>query len=74
MKAVKYLKEKEVIQRGIDALYKSLGVVEARRFLSLRRNPPEDSVLRHQKWQASLNKEDFFKKAIAAHREQARRT
>jgi hypothetical protein len=68
-----YLDEKDVITRGIDALYKELGPVEARRFLSIHRPPHEDSVTRHRKWQAGLNKEDFFNKAMSAHKEQSGR-
>jgi hypothetical protein len=74
MKTIKYMDEKDVIQRGIDALYKELGPVEARRFLSIRRPPREDSVTRHRKWQAGLNKDEFFKKALSAHRDQARKS
>lgn len=73
MKTIKYMDEKDVIKRGINALYKELGPVEARRFLSIPRIKHEDSVARHHRWQNSLNKEDFFEKAMAAHREQARK-
>jgi hypothetical protein len=74
MKTIKYLDEKDVIQRGIDALYKELGPVEARRFLSISRPKHEDSVIRHRKWQASLNKDEFIKKVLSAHKEQARKS
>jgi hypothetical protein len=73
MKTVRYMDEKDVIERGIDALYKELGPIEARRFLSIRRPRHEDSVTRHRKWQAGLNKGDFFAQVMAAHQEQAAR-
>jgi hypothetical protein len=50
MKTVKYLDEKENVRRGVSALYKELGPMEARRFLSIPRPlPREDSVQRHRK-------------------------
>ena len=73
MKSVMYLEERDVIRRGIDAHYKELGPVEARRFLSLRSQPREDSVTRHRKWQASLDKDEFFDRAMRAHRISSRK-
>jgi len=73
MKSIKYLDEKENVQRGVSALYKELGPMEARRFLAIPRpQHKDDSVQRHRKWQATLDKDTFFKKVIAAHREQAK--
>lgn len=73
MKSVKYLEEEDVIRRGINALYKELGPVEARRFLSLGSKPREDSVTRHRKWQAGLNKDEFFDRVMRAHRVSSRK-
>jgi len=58
---VKGLGQHEVIKRGINALYKELGPAEARRFMALTQNHGQDSVKRHRKWQAGLDKEAFLK-------------
>jgi hypothetical protein len=61
MKQVKCLDKHEVIERGIDALYKELGPVEARRFISFTHPPRrEDSVTRHRRWQAGLDRDKFL--------------
>ncbi|MBD3315194.1 MAG: hypothetical protein GF344_05360 [Chitinivibrionales bacterium] len=61
MKKLKALDQHEVIERGVDALYKELGPAEARRFIALTHpSRREDSVARHRRWQASLKKDDFF--------------
>jgi hypothetical protein len=68
MKMIKGMEQREVIERGINALYKELGPAEARRFIALTHNQVhEDSVIRHRKWQAKLNKEDFFAEMRTAH-------
>lgn len=33
----------------------------------------EDSVARHRKWQASLNKDEFLDRVMRAHRESSRK-
>jgi hypothetical protein len=72
MKAIKYLEEDEIVRRGVSALYKELGPMEARRFLTIQRPlQREDGVQRHRKWQASLNKDEFFKQVMKAHKEQS---
>lgn len=72
MKVIKYMEENEIVRRGVSALYKELGPMEARRFLTIRRPlQREDSVQRHRKWQASLDKDEFFKQVMKAHREQS---
>ena len=73
MKMVKCLDEHELLEKGIDALYKGLGPVEARRFMALARPVQrEDSVKRHRRWQASLDKDEFLARIKAAH-EKARK-
>ncbi|MBN1309179.1 MAG: hypothetical protein JXA18_14745 [Chitinispirillaceae bacterium] len=73
MKMVKCLSQHELLEKGIDALYKELGPVEARRFMAFSRPARrEDSVKRHRRWQASLDKELFMTRIEAAH-EQARK-
>lgn len=59
MKA-KYMDEKKMIERGIKALHRELGPVEARRFIALASRKHEDSVTRHRKWQNRLDTEEFI--------------
>ena len=54
------LQEDEMVRRAIAALMESLGPVETARFLTLPHSRRINSVLRHRKWQASLDKERFF--------------
>ncbi len=60
MKTTRYLTEEELIERGVEALMKALGPVETARFLNLRRARRLESVKRHRRWQARLNKKQFF--------------
>ena len=60
MKPIRYLTDDELIERGLEALMKALGPVETTRFLSLRRAGRLESVKRHRRWQAKLNKKQFF--------------
>jgi hypothetical protein len=59
-----YLPEETVVQRGVEALVKALGPVEAARFLSLPRQRLLDYVQWHRQWhrqwQTSLNQKSFF--------------
>jgi hypothetical protein len=73
MKMVKCLDQRELLEKGIDALYKGLGPVEARRFMALTHPAQrEDSVKRHRRWQASLEKDEFLAR-IKANHEKARK-
>ncbi|HLE27952.1 MAG TPA: hypothetical protein VI793_07535 [Anaerolineales bacterium] len=60
MKTTRYLTEEELIERGVEALMKALGPVETARFLNLRSARRLESVKRHRRWQARLNKKQFF--------------
>ncbi len=60
MTLTKSIPDKELIQKGVDALIKELGHADAIRFLSMPREKREESVQRHRKWQSSLKKNDFF--------------
>jgi hypothetical protein len=60
MNKVKYMDEEKVISRGIDALLKELGPIEAIRFLNLPRMKRMESVKRHRQWQKTLEKDEFF--------------
>ena len=62
MKALKYLQEKDILQKGINILMKELGPVETARFINIPRTKRIDSVKRHREWQKRLNKEEFFNK------------
>ena len=65
MKALKYMDEEVVIKKGIDALMKALGPVEAMRFISLPKKTRVESVRRHREWQKLLDKEGFFDEVFA---------
>lgn len=60
MKAERYLSEEATIKRGVDALVRELGPVEAMRFLSIPRERRQESVKRHREWQKTLDKKRFF--------------
>jgi hypothetical protein len=60
MKAERYLNEEATIKRGVDALVRELGPVEAMRFLSIPRERRQEGVKRHREWQKSLDKKSFF--------------
>ncbi len=61
MKALKYLKEEDILKKGIDILMKELGPVETARFINIPRTKRIESVKRHREWQKTLNKEEFLK-------------
>jgi hypothetical protein len=66
MKTVKYLDEELVIKKGMDALIKELGPVEAIRFINLQKKKRMESVRRHREWQKTLNKDKFFDELFGA--------
>lgn len=55
-----YMDEEIVIKKGIAALIKELGTVEAFRFINISRRKRMESVKRHREWQKLLSKEKFF--------------
>jgi len=61
MSTVKYMDEELVIKRGVEALIKELGPVEAIRFINLPKRKRLESVRRHREWQRQLDKDRFFK-------------
>jgi hypothetical protein len=68
MKMIRGMDNQEVIERGVDALYKELGPAEARRFIALTHPQHRgDSVLKHRKWQASINTDQFIKEMRTAY-------
>jgi hypothetical protein len=62
---VRFLSEKQLIQKALEALLENLGPVETTRFLSLVREERVESVLRHQRWQETLDQDDFFNQVFA---------
>ena len=60
MSTVKYMAEESVIKRGVEALIKELGRVEAVRFINLPKRKRVESVKRHRQWQRQLAKDPFF--------------
>ena len=65
MKAVKYMDEELVIKRGVEALLRELGPVEATRFLSIPKQKRMESVKRHREWQKQLDKDAFFEEVFS---------
>lgn len=60
-----FINEEQLISIAIDKLIETLGPVETNRFITLPRNKRVDSVERHQRWQASLGKDEFFEKIFS---------
>ena len=52
--------EEQLIRQAIDVLIESLGIMEATRFLAIKRESRLESVDRHRLWQSELNKDKFF--------------
>jgi len=65
MKTEKYMDEEVVIKKGIGALIKVLGPVEAVRFITIPKRKKVESVKRHREWQKLLNKDTFFDEVFA---------
>ncbi|MCM8624885.1 hypothetical protein [Accumulibacter sp.] len=61
--------EERLIRQATDVLIESLGVVEATRFLTLKREGRLESVERHRAWQRELDKKLFFAEAFGAEQE-----
>ncbi|GAB4408912.1 MAG: hypothetical protein Fur0044_02370 [Anaerolineae bacterium] len=66
MSTTQYLSEEELIERGLNALLEALGPVETMRFLTLPRPRRLESVKRHRRWQASLNREQFLDQVFSS--------
>ena len=60
MRTEKYMDEEAVIRRGVQALIKELGPVEALRFMNLPKKKRLESVRRHREWQKLLDKDRFL--------------
>jgi hypothetical protein len=67
MKEETFLEEDVLIHKAVNALMKSLGPVETKRFLSLNNNRKRlESIKRHTKWQSNLNREKFLKEVFSS--------
>lgn len=64
MKANILIPEEQLISKAIETLIQTLGPVETSRFLTLPQQQRIDSVKRHQQWQESLKKDEFFAKVF----------
>ena len=60
MKTESVMTEEQLIRQAIDALIESLGIMEATRFLTIKRESRLESVDRHRLWQSELDKDTFF--------------
>lgn len=60
MKQRKFLSDEQLVEQAINVLMDTLGPVETTRFLSLPAKKRVESVKRHRRWQATLEKERFF--------------
>ena len=60
MKALKYMNEEEILEKGIEVLMRELGPVETARFLNIPRGRRIESVKRHREWQKSLKQDEFL--------------
>ena len=68
MRLVKCLDKDEVIERGINALYKEFGPAETRRFMTLTHpKRSDDSVIRHRKRQRTISRNTILKEMRAAY-------
>lgn len=60
MKTSQFIDEDELIEQAISVLMEKLGPVGTKRFLTMSTPKRIDSVIRHRKWQATLDKDHFF--------------
>ncbi len=65
MRTIKYMDEDIVIKKGMEALIKELGPVEAIRFITMPKRKRVESIRRHREWQKLLDKEKFFDEVFA---------
>ena len=60
MRTIKYMDEEIMVKKGIKALIRELGPMEAIRFINTPRRKRIESVRRHREWQKHLDKERFL--------------
>jgi hypothetical protein len=71
MSTSNFLPEEMMIKRGLEALMRELGPVEAARFMSLPRSRYRDYVQWHREWQAGLDAQQLFDQVFGAQRDTA---
>lgn len=49
-----------LLEKGVDALLKKLGPIDAIRFFNLAKAARTDSVRWHRDWQSTLDRNQFF--------------
>jgi hypothetical protein len=64
MNTARYLDEEKVIKRGIEALIRELGPMEAIRFINIPKGKRMESVKRHRQWQRTLAKDEFLNQVL----------
>ena len=60
MKTATFLSDEDLVKKAAKVLVENLGEVEASRFFAMPQKKREESVIRHQRWQKTLDKETFF--------------
>lgn len=65
MKDVKYMDEKILIEKAIEAIVQKVGPIEAIRFINMPRRKRMESVKRHRIWQKNLDKDKFFNEVFS---------
>jgi len=60
VRTAKYMDEEIMVKKGIKALIRELGPMEAIRFINMPRKKRVESVRRHREWQKHLDKERFL--------------
>jgi len=60
MNKEQYITEEELIEKATLVLLKELGPLETSRFINLPKKVRMESVQRHQEWQKTIDKENFF--------------
>lgn len=56
--------EEKLVRKATELLVKKLGPLESSRFFSIPQKKRNESVKQHRDWQATLDKETFFKKVF----------
>ncbi len=60
MRDNKFINEEELLHKAIGILTEKLGPLETSRFLSISNKRREESIKRHNRWQATLDKKMLF--------------
>lgn len=58
------LDDSQLVDKVVNILMKEIGPAETGHFFSIPQQKRKESVKRHRKWQAALNKEQFFREVF----------